>query len=167
MGRNQTLQHRFILRSWPQSWISFSRFHTSNGIDRSITSKRSVETWKWRNTSGWRGRVVFGEGLFFQMFKFKYTLRFIAAGYVYYVACLVSVGNNTSTRKSIQENRRAVPFDVRYNSETMDLLTPLGFSNALYHTMCLDAGASATSAPVCSTFVMLHPSWPSSKSHFV
>lgn len=61
----------------------------------------------------------------------------------------------------MQENRRAVPFDVKYNGETMDLLSPLGFSNALYHTLNLDLGAGATSAPVCSTFVFmcLHFAW--------
>jgi hypothetical protein len=38
----------------------------------------------------------------------------------------------------------------------MDLLTETGFANALYHTLNLDLGAGATSAPVCSTFVFMN-----------
>lgn len=54
-----------------------------------------------------------------------------------------------------RENRNAVPFDVTYNGQTMDLLSPLGFSNAVYHTLNLKPGSGALSAPVCSTFVMV------------
>ena len=38
----------------------------------------------------------------------------------------------------------------------MDLLTETGFANALYHTLNLDLGSGATSAPVCSTFVFMN-----------
>ena len=54
-----------------------------------------------------------------------------------------------------QEGRSAIPFDVKINDKTMDLLSPLGFANALYHTLNLKPGSGALSAPVCSTFVMV------------
>lgn len=46
-------------------------------------------------------------------------------------------------------------FDKEYGGDEFDLLTDVGFLNALYHTTMLEAGASAMAAPVCSTFVFM------------
>jgi len=64
-------------------------------------------------------------------------------------------GSMEVTKHEWMENRKAVPMDVTYNGQTMDLLTPLGFSNAVYHTLNLRPGAGALTAPVCSTFVVV------------
>ena len=56
-----------------------------------------------------------------------------------------------------QEGRRAIPMDVRYNPETMDLLTAEGFGNALFQTLNIMPGAGSLTAPVCSTFVVVCP----------
>ena len=45
--------------------------------------------------------------------------------------------------------------DATYGGEEFDLLSPLGFANALFHMANLEAGAAALSAPVCSTFVFM------------
>ena len=65
------------------------------------------------------------------------------------------IGIYLLSSKPFQENRRALPFDIRYNSDTMDLLTDQGFANAVFHTLCIAPGGSATTAPVCSTFVLM------------
>ncbi|CAK9007472.1 unnamed protein product [Durusdinium trenchii] len=56
--------------------------------------------------------------------------------------------------KAPMEGRAAVPFDVDY-SAAMDLLTPEGFSNALYHMANTNPGSGSLTAPVCSTFVIV------------
>lgn len=45
--------------------------------------------------------------------------------------------------------------DIRYNADSMDITTPMGSSNALFYALNLKVGASATTAPVCSTFVVV------------
>ena len=45
--------------------------------------------------------------------------------------------------------------DATYGGPEFDLLTPLGFCNALFHMMNLEPGAAALTAPVCSTFVFM------------
>ena len=47
----------------------------------------------------------------------------------------------------------AIALDSTYGGEEFDLLTPLGFSNAMFHMANLQPGTGALSAPVCSTFV--------------
>ena len=54
-----------------------------------------------------------------------------------------------------QEGRRAIPFDVRIDPQSMDLLSPQGFANALHAVCCLKPGSAALAAPVCSTFVFM------------
>lgn len=51
-----------------------------------------------------------------------------------------------------------MPFDVDY-SAAMDLLTPEGFSNALYHMANTNPGSGSLTAPVCSTFVIVLLEW--------
>ena len=55
---------------------------------------------------------------------------------------------------ALQEGRTAVPMDVRYDPETMDMLTPQGFANALFQTLNIRPGCGKLTAPVCSTFVV-------------
>ncbi|CAK9111848.1 unnamed protein product, partial [Durusdinium trenchii] len=54
-----------------------------------------------------------------------------------------------------EEGRRAIPFDVRIDPQSMDLLSPQGFANALHAVCCLKPGSAALAAPVCSTFVFM------------
>lgn len=49
----------------------------------------------------------------------------------------------------------AVALDVNYGGAEYDLLSPLGFCNAVFHTLNLKVGAACHSAPVCSTFVFM------------
>ena len=49
----------------------------------------------------------------------------------------------------------SVALDVTYSGAEYDLLTPLGFANAVYHTLNLGPGEGCHSAPVCSTFVFM------------
>ena len=56
-----------------------------------------------------------------------------------------------------QEGRSAVPMDVTLGNE-YDLLSDVGFSNALYQVANLVPGSGHTTAPVCSTFVWMPPS---------
>ncbi|CAK9087531.1 Uncharacterized protein SCF082_LOCUS41379 [Durusdinium trenchii] len=63
-------------------------------------------------------------------------------------------GTMAVTRGEWEEGRAAVPFDVDY-SAAMDLLTPEGFSNALYHMANTNPGSGSLTAPVCSTFVIV------------
>ena len=55
---------------------------------------------------------------------------------------------------SAKAGRSAMPFDVDLSSE-MDLLTPLGFTNALFYACNLKPGSGHMTAPVCSTFVFM------------
>lgn len=68
---------------------------------------------------------------------------------------LLPVCFSVSGINAAKEGRSAVPFDVRYNDVTMDLLSDLGFSNALFQTLNLECGSGALSAPVCSTFIFM------------
>ena len=54
-----------------------------------------------------------------------------------------------------QEGRSAVPFDITYSADSMDLLTDQGFSNALHWVANLVPGSGKLTAPVCSTFVVV------------
>lgn len=56
---------------------------------------------------------------------------------------------------SLQEGRSAIPFDISYDAQSMDLLSDQGFANAVYHTLNLKVGSGKMSAPVCSTFVLM------------
>lgn len=58
-------------------------------------------------------------------------------------------------RDDSEEGRRATPFDVRIDPNTMDLLSPQGFANALHAVCCLKPGSATLAAPVCSTFVFM------------
>ena len=55
---------------------------------------------------------------------------------------------------SAKAGRSAMPFDVDLSSE-MDLLTPSGFTNALFYACNLKPGSGHMTAPVCSTFVFM------------
>ena len=54
-----------------------------------------------------------------------------------------------------QAGRSAIALDVTYGGEEFDLLSDVGFLNALFHTANLEVGGSALTAPVCSTFVFM------------
>lgn len=53
-----------------------------------------------------------------------------------------------------KEGRRAVPMDIAYG-DACNILSPMGFCNALYMTMQLKPGSACFSAPVCSTWVYM------------
>lgn len=54
-----------------------------------------------------------------------------------------------------QAGRAAMPFDVVLDKERMNLMTPMGFSNALYYACSLEPGSGHVSAPVCSSWIFL------------
>lgn len=51
--------------------------------------------------------------------------------------------------------RPAMPFDVELDPIRMNLMTPLGFSNALFYACSLVPGSGHMTAPVCSSWVFL------------
>ncbi|CAK9092925.1 Uncharacterized protein SCF082_LOCUS43721 [Durusdinium trenchii] len=51
--------------------------------------------------------------------------------------------------------RPAVALDASYGGPEFDLLTDVGFTNALFFAANLQPGASCVAAPVCSTFVFM------------
>lgn len=60
---------------------------------------------------------------------------------------------NINTR---QAGRRAVPFELKLDPATQDILSDHGFVNAIYNTLRLAPGAGSLHAPVCSTWVFMH-----------
>lgn len=54
-----------------------------------------------------------------------------------------------------QAGRRAIPMDIRLNEETQDIMSPLGFLNAVWQVCNLRPGAGFFTAPVCSTWVFM------------
>ena len=56
-----------------------------------------------------------------------------------------------------QESRKAVAYDIRYDDVGMNLLTSQGFLHACYQAARLEIGSGSLAAPVCSSFVYLHP----------
>ena len=48
-----------------------------------------------------------------------------------------------------------MPFDLETDPERMDLMSPMGFANALYYACSLEPGSGHLSAPVCSSWVFM------------
>lgn len=63
----------------------------------------------------------------------------------------------------VQESRDALAMDIKYSPpkfpEQQDILTDAGFSNMLFQVLNLKPGGNLWTAPVCSTWVFMPPSW--------
>lgn len=68
-------------------------------------------------------------------------------------------GAMSVTRAEWECGRQAVPYDIELDSSSMNLLTPKGMANALFHVMNLKPGSGKLTAPVCSTFVFMPLGW--------
>lgn len=55
----------------------------------------------------------------------------------------------------LQESRKAVALDIKYDGEGMNILSSAGFLQHLYQVCRLPPGSGALVAPVCSTFVFM------------
>ncbi|CAK9082755.1 unnamed protein product, partial [Durusdinium trenchii] len=62
------------------------------------------------------------------------------------------------TKGEWQEQRDAVPMDLRYSSDH-DILSNQGFLNMVYQILNLRPGSGHFTAPVCSTWVFLRLCW--------
>lgn len=63
----------------------------------------------------------------------------------------------------MQESRDALAMDIKFSPpnapEQQDILTDAGFSNMLYQVLRLKPGGNLWTAPVCSTWGYMPPSW--------
>ncbi|CAK9072735.1 Uncharacterized protein SCF082_LOCUS35732 [Durusdinium trenchii] len=59
------------------------------------------------------------------------------------------------TRGEMQEGRSVFAYDIVYNSEFMDIMTPQGFALAIYAVLNTKRAGGLTLAPVCSTWVFM------------
>ena len=56
----------------------------------------------------------------------------------------------------LKAGRTAVPFELVDDPFTQDILTPEGFTNAIFNTLRLREGSGLFQAPVCSTWVFMN-----------
>lgn len=64
------------------------------------------------------------------------------------------------TAGELGENRKGLPLDLELDGDTMNIMTPHGFSNALWAVCQLKIGGGKFTAPVCSTWVYLSGAQP-------
>lgn len=64
-------------------------------------------------------------------------------------------GAKSVTCGELEAGRSAVPFELVDDPFTQDILTPEGFTNAIFNTLRLEEGSGLFQAPVCSTWVFM------------
>ena len=62
---------------------------------------------------------------------------------------------STCCRLVLEEGRSVFAYDIVYNSEFMDIMTPQGFALAIYAVLNTKRAGGLTLAPVCSTWVFM------------
>ena len=70
--------------------------------------------------------------------------------YVFYLTPLVC-----PLRFSLEEGRSVFAYDIEYNREFMDIMSPQGYALAIFAVLNTKRAGGLTLAPVCSTWVFM------------